>query len=50
MSKVLQGAVNFDLSKLVFMTSTLGTVYGVDCRITRCGYTGEDGVEVLCNT
>lgn len=47
MVKALQPAVNIDLSKLTFMTSTLATVFGVpDCRITRCGYTGEDGVEV----
>ena len=47
MAKALQPGVNVDLSKLTFMTSTLATVFGVpDCRITRCGYTGEDGVEV----
>lgn len=47
MSRVLQEGLKEDLSKLTFMTSTLATVFGVpDCRITRCGYTGEDGVEV----
>lgn len=47
MAQVLQGGLKEDLSKLTFMTSTLATVFGVpDCRVTRCGYTGEDGVEV----
>lgn len=51
MSRVLQEGLNEDLSKLTFMTSALVTVFGVQgCRVTRCGYTGEDGVEVtiLC--
>lgn len=47
MAQVLQGGVKDDLSKLTFMTSTLTTVFGIpNCRVTRCGYTGEDGVEV----
>ena len=47
MSQVLQPEVDTDLSKLPFMRSTLATVFGVaGCRVTRCGYTGEDGVEV----
>lgn len=47
MSRVLQEGLKEDLSKLTFMTSALATVFGVPgCRVTRCGYTGEDGVEV----
>ncbi|KAG8002824.1 Aminomethyltransferase [Nibea albiflora] len=48
MSRVLQEGLKEDLSKLTFMTSTLATVFGIPgCRVTRCGYTGEDGVEKL---
>uniref|UniRef100_A0A8C4ZDZ5 Aminomethyltransferase n=1 Tax=Gadus morhua TaxID=8049 RepID=A0A8C4ZDZ5_GADMO len=47
MARVLQSGMKEDLSKLTFMTSALATVFGVpDCRVTRCGYTGEDGVEI----
>lgn len=47
MMQALEGVTNVDLSKLYFMNSTLATVCDVpNCRITRCGYTGEDGVEI----
>ena len=47
MVKVLQPGLDFHLSELPFMTTTSTSVYGIPgCRVTRCGYTGEDGVEV----
>ncbi|XP_059359562.1 aminomethyltransferase, mitochondrial [Carassius carassius] len=47
MTQVLQTGVGDDLRKLTFMTSVLTPVFGIKgCRVTRCGYTGEDGVEI----
>lgn len=47
MARVLQAGLSDDLAKLSFMNSITTTVFGVPgCRVTRCGYTGEDGVEV----
>nr|CAG4648629.1 EOG090X057R [Polyphemus pediculus] len=47
MQTILQPHVDIALSELYFMTTSVATVCGVpNCRITRCGYTGEDGVEV----
>lgn len=40
-------AKSVDISKLFFMTTTEAEIAGVkNCRITRCGYTGEDGFEI----
>uniref|UniRef100_A0A8C6IRE4 Aminomethyltransferase n=1 Tax=Melopsittacus undulatus TaxID=13146 RepID=A0A8C6IRE4_MELUD len=47
MARVLQTGLSDDLAKLSFMNSITTTVFGVPgCRVTRCGYTGEDGVEI----
>ncbi|XP_001660716.2 aminomethyltransferase, mitochondrial [Aedes aegypti] len=44
---VLQKLCTKDLSRLYFMNTTTDAIAGVEnCRITRCGYTGEDGVEI----
>uniref|UniRef100_A0AC35UHU7 GTP cyclohydrolase 1 n=1 Tax=Rhabditophanes sp. KR3021 TaxID=114890 RepID=A0AC35UHU7_9BILA len=47
MVDLLKDEINFDLNTLFFMGTIVGSVFGIDnCRITRCGYTGEDGVEI----
>lgn len=33
-------------AELVFMTSCVATIAGVDCYVSRSGYTGEDGFEI----
>lgn len=45
--KVLQPLVDVDLAQLFFMSTGVLRVAGVSgCRVTRCGYTGEDGFEI----
>lgn len=45
--EVLKQLSDIDLSQLYFMNSTKATLANVaDCRISRCGYTGEDGFEI----
>lgn len=47
MVNVLSQGVSHSLEGLHFMTSATMEVFGIpECRVNRCGYTGEDGVEV----
>lgn len=39
-------APDINITKLIFMTSTKCTIAGVECYISRSGYTGEDGFEI----
>lgn len=43
---VLRRFTEVDVTKMPFMTGQDMKVGGVNCRVTRCGYTGEDGYEV----
>lgn len=43
----LQKLCTTDLTRLFFMNTISESIAGVKgCRITRCGYTGEDGIEI----
>ena len=47
MHEILQKGLKYNISGLSFMQNKAGSVFGIEnCRVTRCGYTGEDGVEV----
>lgn len=43
---VLKRYTEFDVTKMPFMTGNDIKVAGVNCRVSRCGYTGEDGYEI----
>jgi len=46
-TEILQKGVDTDLSVLKFMNARTLNVFGIEgCRVTRCGYTGEDGFEI----
>ncbi len=46
-ASILQTGVTKDLSSFKFMYSDVVRMFDIpSCRMTRCGYTGEDGFEV----
>lgn len=45
----LQSLVDIDLTKLKFMNSVETQISEMNVRISRCGYTGEDGFEISMN-
>jgi aminomethyltransferase len=45
---ILQKITNVNLGDIKFYHYTYGQVDGVECLISRTGYTGEDGFEVYC--
>jgi aminomethyltransferase len=44
--KVMQRVTNFDLREMKFYWSTETKVAGIECILSRTGYTGEDGFEI----
>lgn len=48
--EILQNICDADLSKLYFMDGITANIAGKSARITRCGYTGEDGFEISCTS
>lgn len=45
-AQVLQNLVDFDLKKLKFMNCIQTKISNIETRLSRCGYTGEDGFEI----
>lgn len=47
---ILQGLTDHMLDRVPYYWSQRVFVDRVDCRVSRTGYTGEDGFEILCDT
>ncbi len=45
---LLQSLTELDLASMRYYTTTGSTLAGVRCAISRTGYTGEDGCELIC--
>jgi glycine cleavage system T protein (aminomethyltransferase) len=48
--RILQGLTDHMLDRIPYYWSQRVLVDGVDCRVSRTGYTGEDGFEILCKS
>jgi len=48
--QILQGLTDHMLDRIPYYWSQRVLVDGVDCRVSRTGYTGEDGFEILCDS
>ncbi len=48
--RILQGLTDHMLDRIPYYWSQRVQVDGVDCRVSRTGYTGEDGFEILCKS
>jgi len=46
--EILQGLTDHMLDRIPYYWSQRVIVDGVDCRVSRTGYTGEDGFEIFC--
>jgi aminomethyltransferase len=47
--RILQGLTDHMLDRIPYYWSQQVSVDGVSCRVSRTGYTGEDGFEIFCN-
>jgi len=47
--RILQDLSDHMLDRIPYYWSQRVLVDGLDCRVSRTGYTGEDGFEILCN-
>jgi aminomethyltransferase len=47
--RILQNLTNHMLDHIPYYWSQSISVDGLDCRVSRTGYTGEDGFEILCD-
>jgi aminomethyltransferase len=47
---ILQPLTEVDLSNILYYHFDTGRVDGIDCIISRTGYTGEDGFELYCSS
>ncbi|MDQ6883450.1 MAG: glycine cleavage system aminomethyltransferase GcvT [Candidatus Dormibacteraeota bacterium] len=46
--QIVQELAGQDLTSIKYYAFTDGTIAGVDARLSRTGYTGEDGFEIFC--